>query len=208
MRVLVIGATGGTGKHLVRQLLALGHEVTAFARTPSAVTETNERLRIAQGDARDGGSIDRAVEGHDAVMVAFGPRSLKRDDLQEVFMKHLLTALDRHSVKRVINLSAWGVLNPGAVPTPFFFRYIFRPLVLRHIFVDKERAEALLLASPLDFVNVQPGRLLDSPARGAVRASLDGRGLRPEMTRADLATFMIEQLTSNDWLRKSVVVGY
>jgi len=79
MKVLVIGATGGTGRHAVRKLLERGHEVTAWARRPSAVADdgTSDRLAVAIGEARDAGSIYRAVAGHDAVMVAFGPRSLK-----------------------------------------------------------------------------------------------------------------------------------
>jgi uncharacterized protein YbjT (DUF2867 family) len=73
MKVLLIGATGQTGRHAVKQLLARGHEVTAFARNPSAVTESSDRLRVVQGDARDPESIDRAMHGQDAVLVAFGP---------------------------------------------------------------------------------------------------------------------------------------
>lgn len=67
MKVLVIGATGRTGRHAVRRLLARGDEVTAFARNPSAVTEISDRLRVVQGDARDPDSIDRAVRGQDAL---------------------------------------------------------------------------------------------------------------------------------------------
>ena len=82
MKVLVIGATGQTGRHALKQLPARGHEVAAFARTPSAITEQSDRLRVVQGDARDIESIDRAVRGQDAVLVALGPRSLKKNDVQ------------------------------------------------------------------------------------------------------------------------------
>src|SRR5437867_8338900 len=87
MNVLVIGATGRTGRHAVTRLLEGGHDVTAFARTPWAVT-TRDRLRVVQGDARDADSIDRAVQGQDAVLVAFGARSLNRDNVQEVLMRN------------------------------------------------------------------------------------------------------------------------
>src|SRR4051794_13468914 len=108
MKVLVIGATGQTGRHVVSQLLARGHRVTAFARNPSAVNERREHLRVAQGDARHPESIDRAVAGQDAVLVAFGPRSLKKDDVQEVLMRNLTAAMTKHGVTRLVNLSAWG----------------------------------------------------------------------------------------------------
>jgi len=208
MKVLVIGATGGTGRHALRKLLERGHEVTAWARSPAAVTERNDRLRVVVGEARDAGSIERAIAGQDAVLVAFGARSLKKDDVQEVLYRHLVAAMKHHGVKRVVNLSALGLNNDQAVTSSLFFKYFFRPVFLRHIWVDKQRAELMLTSSDLDYVNVQPGRLLDSPARGSVRASLDGRGLEPSMTREDLAEFMVEQLNSDSWLRKSVIIGY
>ena len=109
MKVLVIGATGRTGRHAVTQLLAGGHEITAFARDPSAVTRANDHLHVVEGDARDAESIDRAVQGQDAVLVAFGPRSLKKDDVQEVLMRNLIAAMTKHHVTRLVNLSAWDV---------------------------------------------------------------------------------------------------
>jgi uncharacterized protein YbjT (DUF2867 family) len=208
MKVLVIGATGGTGRHAVRLLLERGHDVTVWVRKPSAVDETSDRLRVLPGEARDAESLDWAVDGQDAVLVAFGARSLKKDDVQEVFMRHLLAAMKQHGVRRLVNLSAWGLNNDKAVTSSRFFQYFFRPVVLRHVWADKERAEALLTASDLDYVNVQPGRLFNSPARGGLRASLDGRGLQPSMTREDLAAFMVDQLDSDQWLRQSVIVGY
>ena len=205
MKVLVIGATGQTGRRAVGQLLARGDEVTAFARNPSAVTGSGDRLRVVQGDARDLESIDRAMRGQDAVLVAFGPRSLKKDDVQEAFMRNLVAAMTKHGVRRVVNLSAWG-LDDG-LPMPFFFTHVIRPL-LRHVFADKRRGEALLTASDLDYISIRPGRLLNAAARGNVRASLDWRGLRPIMTREDLASFMIDQLTGSAWIRQSPLIGY
>jgi uncharacterized protein YbjT (DUF2867 family) len=208
MKVLVIGATGGTGRHLVKRLLETGHEVTAWVRNPSNVDVKHERLKLLEGEARDAASIDRAVHGQDAVLVAFGPRSFKKDDVQEVMFKNLIDAMKRHGVKRVVNLSAWGLNNPRAVRSSIFFEYFFRPLFLRHVWADKQRAEALLTSSGLDYVNVQPGRLLDSAAQGGVKASLDGNGLAPRMMREDLAAFMVDQLTSDAWVGKDVVIGY
>ena len=210
MRVLIIGATGQTGRQAVEQLLARGDEVTAFARTPSKVTKKSERIRVVQGDARDADSIDQAIKGQDAVLVAFGPRSLKKDDVQEVLMRNLIAAMKKHGVKRIVNLSAAAVAptSVDATLVNLLFRYIFIPLLLRNVFADKLRGETLLFASGLDYVNVRPGRLLNSPARGGVRASLDGCGLRFVMTREDLAAFMIEQLRSDAWVRKSPLIGY
>ena len=207
-KVLVIGATGQTGRHAVAQLLTQGHEVTAFARNPLAITDRSARLRVARGDARDLGSIDRAMQGQDAVLVAFGPRALKKDDVQEVLMRNLITAMEKHSIKRVVNLSAWGSAHDAVPPSNPFVRFFFLPVILRHVIADKRRGENHLFASDLDYTNVCPGFLKNSPGRRGVRASLDGKGFKQIMHREDLAAFMVEQLTSQEWVRKSVVVGY
>ena len=205
-KVLVIGATGGTGRLAVRSLLERGNSVRAFARKPLDVTERHPRLEVVQGDARDAASLERAVAGVDAVLSAFGPRSLKKDDVQETFARNLVATMHKHGVKRLVNLSAWGA-GESARGSGLMFALV-RNTLLRHIYADKERGEALLLHAGLDYVNVRPGRLLDTPARGGVKASLDGAGLKKTLTRADLAAFMVEQLGSDAWLRKSPFVGY
>jgi uncharacterized protein YbjT (DUF2867 family) len=208
MKVLVIGATGQTGRHAVTQLLARGHEVTAFARNPSAVTQSSDSLRVIQGDARDPESIDGVMRGQDAVLVAFGPRSLKKGDVQEAFMRNLIAAMTKHGVKRVVNLSAWGSGGGAVPPRNLIARYFFLPVVLRHLLADKRKGEAYLFRSDLEYTNVCPAFLKNSPARGGVRASLDGQGLEQVMHREDLAAFMVDELTRQQWVRRCVVVGY
>jgi uncharacterized protein YbjT (DUF2867 family) len=209
MKVLVIGATGLTGQIAVRRLLERGDEVTALVRAPVAVTVKHDRLRAAKGEARDADSLDRAVQGQDAVLSAFGPRAaFKKDDLQEVFMRNLVAAMERAGVKRLSNLSAWGAGDSySALWLPG--RIVLRTF-LSSFFEDKNRGEAILFASGLDFVNVRPSRLANAPARGNVRAASSPEGLRwwPLMTREDLAAFMIDQLRDDTWLRRSPLIGY
>ena len=207
MKVLVIGATGLTGRHIVAQLLARGDEVTAFARKPEAIAERHPKLRVAQGEARDATSIERAVAGQDAVVSAFGARSMKKDDLQETLMRNLVAAMKKQGVRRLVNCSTMGV-GASRAEMPFFYRSILIPLLFKHLFADKERGERLLLASGLDFVNVLPGRLNDKPARGGVKAALSSKGMKLQMNRADLADFMVRQLDGAEWLGKSVFIGY
>jgi uncharacterized protein YbjT (DUF2867 family) len=205
LKILVIGATGLTGQHVVRKLLARGDEVTAFARTPSSVTAA-PGLRVAQGEARDLDSLARAMEGQDAVISTFGPRSFKKGDVQEVFMQNLVAAMKTHGVRRLVNLSAAGA-GDSRTKVPFIVKLFFST-VLRHLYADKERGETHLFASGLDFVNVRPGRLFNDPARGGVKAQMDSSGLRLMLTREDLADFMVAQLASDTWVGKSPLLGY
>ncbi len=205
MKVLLVGATGATAKYALPKLLAAGHQVTAFVRNANALTVKHERLAVAQGDARDPAALAEAVKGQEAVMTLFGPRSLKKDDLQETFMRNLVAAMEKHGVKKLVNLSAWGSSRTRQYINLFFLP--IRYTILRAVFNDKERGEQLLFASGLDWVNVSPGRLTDGPEKGNVTASEDGKGVRNSISRADLSSFMIAQLGSDTWVKKSPIIG-
>jgi len=208
MKVLMIGATGNTGRLVTKRLLAEGHDVTAYVRRPAALTATHDRLRIVQGDVRDAASLDSAMPGQDAVMATFGPRTLANTDVQEVFMRHLVAAMEHGNVRRLVNLSAWGSGGAAVPPRSLVVRYFLLPILLRHLLADKQRGEAHLFASDLAYTNVCPALIKDLPPRGNVRASIDGAGLEQLMHREDLAQFMVDQLATDQWVRKCVAIGY
>jgi uncharacterized protein YbjT (DUF2867 family) len=209
MKVLVIGATGATGRIAVRLLLEAGHHVTAVVRDPTAVALEHERLSVLQGDARDAASLERAARGQDAVLSAFGPRGLGKSDVQEVFMKNLVRTMRETGVKRLVNLSAWGASQTNWATFPFYGK-LFVKTALRHVFEDKRRGEVALMASELAFVNVCPGPLSNGKSRRPLRASPDGARMSalPPVSRADLAAFMVDSLTDDTWLGQSPVVAY
>ena len=205
MNILVVGATGATGQEILPLLLKEGHTVTALVRRPEALIVTNEHMIVLPGSVRDPDVVDRAVKGQDAVICAFGPRSLAKDDIQEVLMRNLVAAMTKHGVKRLVNLSAWRAKDM-ALPTRWLQLFL-QGVLLHNIFKDKNRGEKILFASNLDYVNVCPGRLLNKPARGEVHASVDGKGIKHSMTRSDLAQWMVAQLIRNEWVRKSPIIG-
>lgn len=202
MKVLVVGATGLTGSIAINLLLEKKDEPTAFVRGDCAAPG----VKVAKGEARDARSLEDAVKGQDAVLSAFGPRSLKKSDIQETYMRNLVSAMEKNGMKRLVNLSAWGAGDSW--PTMPFIGKIFVKLMLRELYEDKEKGEAILFASSLDYVNVRPGRLTNGKARGGAKANLDGKGISGWMTRADLAAFMGDQLRDDTWLRKSPLLGY
>ena len=136
MKILLIGATGGTGQEILPRLLAAGHTVTALVRRPEAITTKHDHLFVMSGGVRDPDLVDRAVQGQDAVISALGPRTLGKDDIQEVLMRNLVAAMTKRGVKRLVNLSAWGSQN--SQKTISMMQVILQGVLLRNIFADKK----------------------------------------------------------------------
>ena len=207
MKLLVFGATGPTGRELVSQALAQGHEVTAFARRPEALAP-RERLRIARGDTRDRASVEAAAGGHDAALSALGiGTSFIPNTLIEDSMKNIVPALERAGVKRFVHMSAFGV-GETKNEAPLIPRLFYNTL-LAGIFADKLSAERLLRASPLDWTIVYPTLLTHGALTGRYRAGekLELHGM-PSISRADVAHFMLGEAAHPAFVRKAVVLSY
>jgi putative NADH-flavin reductase len=211
MRIVVFGASGGTGQELLRQGVALGHEVTAFVRNPVSVTG-GERLRVVVGDARDGHAVELAVDGQDAVLSALGSRSLADATLLPESMTHILSAMHEHKVARMIVLGASGVW-PGAekrlsAAARMFLRVI-QATVLKKPFASQRRMQQLVRMSETEWTVVQPPRLLNQPGKGSWRVDADALPANgTTIARADVAAFMLAQLTSDEWVGRSPFIAW
>lgn len=209
LRLLVLGATGRTGQQLVGEALGQGHEVTALVRDRARLLIQDGRLHVVVGGATDPATVDEAVAGHDAVLCALGPRSLKellRAELMRATVPALVSSMERRGVRRLILLSALGV-GESASRAPLAPRLAFRSF-LRQVGQDKERAEQAVRASGLEWTIVYPPSLSTGPATGTYRHGEDLE-LRasPRVSRADVAQFMLMQLTDDRYIRKGAIVG-
>src|ERR1022692_3723934 len=213
MQIAVFGATGRTGRHIMRLLAEAGHGAQSLVRDPAAAQTFGDAVIVVRGDLRDSSAVTQTIDGSDAVISAFGQRSLGKDDLQEIFYRNLIAAMKQAGPPRLVALSAHGV-GDSCASVPAVFRLI-RSTMLKNVYDDKDRADALLIASGLDYTNVRPPRLTNvrpprltnGPAAGAVRTSADGRGLSKSISRADVAAFLVSQLDDRTWLRQSPVIG-
>ena len=140
MKLLVFGATGGTGREIVAQALDQGHVVTAFVRNPAALTTKHERLKLAQGDVLEYPSVEAAVPGQDAVLSALGVRKLRKNTILSDGTKNLIRAMEQHGVKRFVCESSLGV-GDSQGQLGWVFNLFIIPLFLRNIFRDKEVQE-------------------------------------------------------------------
>ena len=205
MNVLVLGATGGTGRLIVRDALAKGHRVVALVRSTARADLPGADL--IEGDARDEGTLRRALDGCDAVVSALGTGvGFSEVSLLTVATRALVSAMRYVGVRRLVCISALGV-GDSRGHGGFVFDRLFQPLLLSHAYKDKERQEAAIRASSLDWVVVRPAQLTNDPARGSVRAATDLASVNGgKIARADVAKFVVEQLTSDIWLRRTPVL--
>jgi len=200
-----VGATGGTGRLIVRDAVANGHSVVALVRSTARADLPGADL--IKGDARDEGTLGRALNDSDAVVCALGTgMGFREVSLLTVATQALVTAMKRTGVRRLVCISALGV-GDSRGHGGFVFDRLFQPLLLSHAYKDKERQEAAIRASSLDWVVVRPAQLTNDPARGSVRAATDLASVNGgKIARADVAKFVVEQLTSDIWLRRTPVL--
>jgi|SRR5579872_3436855 len=215
MNIAIFGASGGTGRELVRQSAERGHQVTAFVRNPHSlpnVSGTQHPVRSVVGDALDPRAVASAIEGQDAVLSALGPRTLRNDPLLPESMRHILAAMQQNGVRRLIVLGAAGVW-PGATrdlsaPGKLILNFL-HSVMLKQVFAEHREMQTLIRNSSAEWTVVQPPFLSNAPGRGQYRVrpdTLPARGMR--IARADVAHFMLAQLSSSEWVRKSPYLSW
>ncbi len=209
MNVIVFGATGSVGKLAVERLLAEGHQVTAFARSPESIGIEHPQLRKQPGDAMDANSVSAAVKGHDSVVVVLGAGASRSSRVRSEGTLNVVRAMQQHGVSRLIcqtTLGAgesWGNLN-------FFWKRIMFGLLLRPVFVDHQLQEMLVRASGLDWTIVRPSALTDAPADGAYKVDIPvgETGLTLKIARADVAEFLARCLRGPTFMRRAVAISH
>jgi putative NADH-flavin reductase len=221
MRLVIFGPTGGTGRRLVERAIAEGHEVTAFVRDPSRITARHERLDVVVGDAFDPESVREAVAGNEAVIGVLGSRKPSNplhprrpgdpDGVASAGSANIIAAMKEHGVRRFVCQTAWGVgesrQDPGFAGA--FFMKVLVPPLLRDEYADKEVQEKLVRQSDLEWVIVRPMILTNGPWTNYYRAGVDLKpGRRPYISRADVADFLMRQLTDDTFVRNAPAIGY
>jgi len=210
VKLVVFGATGGTGAQIVARALEAGHDVTAFARDPANVKLAHERLRVARGDATVADDVARAVAGHDAALSSIGPRpGTKPGTLISDATRNIVAACTQTGTRRFVFES--GLMVGDGRALGFWSRIgvrIFRAMN-RALYEDKVRAESLIRESSLDWVIVRPPTLVHQPAKGGYLAGPDQRvRASRSMSHADAADAMLRALGEPEWIRKAIEVGY
>jgi putative NADH-flavin reductase len=209
LKLLIFGPTGGTGRLLVEQALQKGYPVTAFARDPAKMAPERTGLHVVEGDALDAAAVERAVPGHTAVLCAVGAPASDRRTVRTEATRNIIRAMEIHEVERLVCLSSLGFGDTRDM-LPFVMRYIVVPLFLRHAFADHALQEKLIKQSDLEWIIARASALTDGPWTGVYRHGFFGteKGTRLKISRADVADFMLNQLTSDGYLHQTPGLSY
>jgi putative NADH-flavin reductase len=206
MKLVVFGATGGIGSLVVAQALAAGHEVTAVARHPTAITLRHDRLHIIGGDVLKPATIRAAIVGQDTVVSALGARDLKPTTIYSDGVTNIMQAMEAAHVRRIQCISASGL-----APAIWWQRAasVFLWLVLKNMYSDLVRMEAKVKASNLDWTILRPPQLTNGPRTGHYQSVTNQQLAHgSKISRADVADYMVTHLTDRSTYRGLVELAY
>lgn len=210
MKVLIFGATGGIGKWAVKHALMQGHEVTVFVRNASKVQSLSGDVRVIEGSIEDFQLVCEALKNQEAVIWCVGIPMTNKYERMVSLAGHriLLEAMGKTGVKRLID---WGTPSVKADGDKRSFITLLPPFMASILF-SKAKAEMvaigeLLKASDLDWVMVRFMMPKDTPYTGEVVAGFGDKKMNWAISREDIAAFMIEQLTNNQFLHKMPIIG-
>jgi putative NADH-flavin reductase len=210
MRILIVGASQGTGALAVSEALRRGHAVTAFARHPERLVLENPNLTRITGDFHDRDSVRNATLGHDAVIITASATKLSAfKETPDYFSRgtaYVIEAMKEQNVQRLVILSALGTGESLKL-----MNVIARKLVIGWLlkipFADHERQETITRASGLEWVIARPGRLTDGPMSKNYKKVSSLEHVPSSISRTSVADFLVEAAESDRWLRQSVQLG-
>ncbi len=202
-RLIVFGATGGTGIAIMRACVARRQPLTVFARDPGRLGTLDRSVRLIEGEVFDAAAVAAAIVGHDAVISTLGTRPWRHTDVCSVGTRHIVAGMTAAGARRLVVLSSIGVGTSRDHSGPA--TKIAAATVLRLALADKTVMEDELRRTDLDWVIVRPTMLTNGKRHG-VRAADDDSIRGGTIARVDVADFVLAQLTSDAWLRQAPLV--
>jgi uncharacterized protein YbjT (DUF2867 family) len=198
MNLVVLGATGRTGRLVAEQALAAGHTVTALVRSPQKLAIIDPNLRVIAGAATDVAAVTRALEGADVVISTLGGTGSVITDSTSAIVE----AAQKAGIRRVLVLSSFFVERDSLNAVS----RLLTGLAMGSMIRDKTAGEQLLRESGLDWTIVYASLLRDGPANGSVAVLPEGarRGMAQRIARADVAAWMVETARTGQHSRRSV----
>jgi putative NADH-flavin reductase len=212
MKVIIFGATGFSGQAILAETIKQGHDVTVLVRDSSKVKINHNNLRIVEGNVLDSQKVAFVIQNQEAVIQCLGVGG-KGDGKPTTFIsdatKIIVDEMQKQNIKRLIALSNVGAGNSIAFQPWFFTKIILTYFMkwLKVIIDDKNRMEPIIMNSNLNWTIVRCPNIVDKPAKGKYKATLDGKGLKLSITLDDLSKFMVGQLKETTFNKQAPCVS-
>ncbi|HEX6182037.1 MAG TPA: SDR family oxidoreductase [Chitinophagaceae bacterium] len=208
MKIIIFGATGSIGQLLVLQALMQGHQVTAFVRDRKKLSDIDHpKLRFAEGNVLDSASVVEHMKTHDAVFCALGAG--RKGVVRSVGTKNILEAMQVNGIERFICQTTLGC-GESWDNLSFFWKRIMFGWFLKEAFQDHEVQEQLIFKSDLRWTIVRPAAFVKGGVTGNFKHgfSANDKSLKLKISRPDVALFMLDQLNTDRYLRKTPGLSY
>jgi putative NADH-flavin reductase len=211
MSIVVFGANGPTGRLLVSHALAAGHQVIAVTRRPDKFPQQHPNLTVARADVLDASAVEGVVSGADAILSTLGaPYGRKQVAVYSVGVRNILTAMERHQVRRIVVVSSSATDPKPYADAGFFFNRVVQPFVVnvlgKTVYEDMRRMEELIRNSEVDWTIVRPSGLFD--ADFVSDYELAENHIAGRFTaRSDLAAAMLAQIDDERYVRKILAIA-
>ena len=207
MNIVIFGATGTIGHHLVKEVTEAGHTVRAFTRDPAKLQHQAEKLNIFTGDVLDAEAVISAIKGQDAVLCALGAGA--RGNVRAAGTANIIRAMKQHNVSRLICQTTLGA-GASAPALTFFWKYIMFGMLLRAAFADHQLQEQYIMESGLDWTIVRPAAFTDGPSTTSFRHGFAAttKDLALKISRIDVARFMLQQLSDTTYMHRTPGLSY
>ncbi len=208
MKLAIFGASGRTGRPLVQQALDAGHIVTALVRTPTNFPIQHERLTVVQGNVMDPATVEKVVQGADAVLSVLGQTKSSPKDMQTVGTQNIIAAMQKFGITRFVSLTGAGVDAPEDQPKLINHVIKFALKAMSGaVLKDAEQHAKVLRNSNIDWTIVRGPMLTEGPHTGKYRVGWVGVNTGTRISRADVADFMLKQVSDTTYLRKAPMIS-
>ena len=208
MKIIIFGASGKTGLEVCKLASKKGYDVIGFDIHKNDQLSGLNNFEFIKGSVLNADEVEQAMSGTDAVVSELGVKIGSKLPLLSEGNKNIISAMQKHKVKRLITQSAFGALE-SYKKLPFYYKIIHK-LVLGPMSQDKNIMEREVQEPNLDYTIIRPVRLTNGPARGKFRTG-DSKlklGLNPRISRKDVALFVIDELESKQFIKKAVTITY
>lgn len=209
-KIIVFGATGGTGKQVVQQALLKGHWVTAVVRNTAALALQHERLEIVKGDVFQSHTFESAVAGKDVVISCLGIQKREPTTVYSEGVGNLVKAMQAAGIQRIICLSAAAVVVPSK--SSWWMKFVIKNIlqkIFKHSYADMLVMEKMLRESNVYWTVIRPPWLRNSAPTGKYRTSInESLGNPSKLSRADLASYIVDHAVDEKTFKAVVEISY